>query len=191
MTVMTQLNTNNTATLSELADEFLKAPTPNFIIHDIPRLDPAEKAFWLALLESDEYKGKQGKNALQTPDGKFCCLGVYCDGRKLPQTIKQSSYTVPDSPDRERIMADMVHYGDGEHFEVSIIPQSYAIPWIEKQPDYCFSYGRGFTGDEDLFSCKGQDGKDVMPYGTSWCLPRLNDSGFTFVQIRDIINYFL
>lgn len=35
------------------------------------------KARWVAALRSGKYK--QGKSALQTWDGKFCCLGVLCD----------------------------------------------------------------------------------------------------------------
>ena len=35
------------------------------------------KKRWLAALRGEKYK--QGKRALQTSDGKFCCLGVLCD----------------------------------------------------------------------------------------------------------------
>jgi len=116
---------------------------------------------------------------------------VYCDAKNMPQTIQPANYVVPNSGG-ERVKTAMVHYGEGGSKEISIIPFDRAIPWAVAQPtDTCFSWGPGFTGDEDLFSCKGQDGKDLMPYGTSWCLPRLNDGGFTFTQIRDIINYFL
>lgn len=35
------------------------------------------KAKWLEALRSGEYV--QGKNALKTKEGKYCCLGVLCD----------------------------------------------------------------------------------------------------------------
>jgi hypothetical protein len=35
------------------------------------------KAKWVAALRSGHYE--QGRDALKTRDGKFCCLGVLCD----------------------------------------------------------------------------------------------------------------
>lgn len=190
---MTQLHTNNTLNLAQIEATFFANPpaAPAVTFMDVPRINADEKTFWMDQLESETYKDKQGKNALQTPDGFFCCLGVYCEAKEMPRNVFPDLYTVPDT-DRERVKVDIVHYSDGERNEMAIIPLGRAIPWAETQPtDTCFSWGPGFTGDEDLFSCKGQDGTDKMPYGTTWSLPRLNDEGFTFAQIRDIINYLL
>lgn len=40
------------------------------------KMNPAQKAEWVAALRSGEYK--QAQNHLHTPHG-FCCLGVLCD----------------------------------------------------------------------------------------------------------------
>ena len=188
----TQIGTNNHS-LTELESEFFANPPvmPNVTFTGVPRINPVEKTFWMDQLESETYKDKQGKNALQTPDGLFCCLGVYCEASGMPKHVFSDLYTVSDPAGDETIVVDIVHYGDGEHKETAIIPLDRAIPWAEEPEVGGFSWGPGFAGDVDLFICKGQDGLDKMPYGTPWSLPRLNDEGFTFPQIRDIINYCL
>lgn len=40
-------------------------------------MNPEVKDKWLTALRSGKYE--QGKQRLQTADGKFCCLGVLCD----------------------------------------------------------------------------------------------------------------
>lgn len=187
----TQIGTNNHS-VEELETAFFADPPerPHVRFTEVPRINPVEKTFWMDQLESETYKDKQGKNALQTPDGLFCCLGVYCEASGMPKHVFSDLYTVSDPAGDETIVVDIVHYGDDECKETAIIPLDYAIPWAEPQSTDS-RWAMGFTGDEDLFMCKGQDGKDIMPYGTTWSLPRLNDEGFTFAQIRDIINYFL
>ena len=193
MTTMTQKGTSNTVFFeTNLSLPGVKHPA--YEVFDVPRIDPDEKAFWLEHLLGD-YKDKQGKNALKTPDGKFCCLGVYCDAKEMPNEIKPGVYTFPETGDRESVQ--MTYFSTGQHSNSSIIPFDHAIPWADKDHDTgCFSYGPGFTGDEDLFIAKGQgdnrsDASGVFPRGERWSLPKLNDSGFTFTQIADIINYFL
>jgi hypothetical protein len=40
-------------------------------------MNKAIKRAWIKALRSGKYK--QGSNRLQTPDGRFCCLGVLCE----------------------------------------------------------------------------------------------------------------
>lgn len=54
------------------------------------------KAKWLKALRGGKYR--QGKSALQTIDGKFCCLGVLCDlhakatGRKWQKPASEDGH---------------------------------------------------------------------------------------------------
>lgn len=54
-------------------------------------MNPTIKKKWVKALRSGKYI--QGKNKLQTNDGKFCCLGVLCDihskekGKKWTRSI--------------------------------------------------------------------------------------------------------
>lgn len=41
------------------------------------RMNPEAKKLWVEALRSDKYQ--QGKGALKTIQGSFCCLGVLCD----------------------------------------------------------------------------------------------------------------
>jgi hypothetical protein len=44
---------------------------------DYQKMDPAVKELWCEALESGLYK--QGRGALKTLKGGYCCLGVLCD----------------------------------------------------------------------------------------------------------------
>lgn len=173
-----------------------------FTFSDIPRIDPVEKDFWLDQLASETFKDKQGKNALQTPDGNFCCLGVYCEAKDMPKSTFPDMYTVPDiAPDtvtgvgtvRTRVKVELVHYGDGEKEDrqMATIPDGHHIPWAEGDMKGRFAWGSGFTGDEDLFLCQEQKSDGSLQLVKTWSLPRLNDEGFTFDQIADVIRYCL
>jgi hypothetical protein len=43
-----------------------------------PKLPVKFKEKWVAALRSGKYKQDSGKYLLETPEGKFCCLGVAC-----------------------------------------------------------------------------------------------------------------
>lgn len=47
------------------------------------KMDPKLKTKWIAALRSGRYR--QGKNALQNPDGTNCCLGVLCRVARRPK----------------------------------------------------------------------------------------------------------
>ena len=51
-------------------------------------MTPELKARWIAALRSGEYT--QGRNALKTPEGHYCCLGVLCRVLERPDLIGQS-----------------------------------------------------------------------------------------------------
>jgi hypothetical protein len=45
--------------------------------HGWKKMDPEAKELWIEALRSGKFK--QGKRALKTYDGAFCCLGVLCE----------------------------------------------------------------------------------------------------------------
>lgn len=153
------------------------------------RIDPETKAEWVAALRSGKYE--QGKYTLRTPDNKFCCLGVYCDMKQIPFTMHNKEVQV----DRENWVPMVVaHYGKGWINEShTAIPPSHAIPFVDdvdSRPPL-----RGFNGGHTLFFCVPQgpvNPDEPIEYETeAHALPMLNDEGFTFAQIADIIDYFL
>lgn len=152
----------------------------------IPRIDPDEKKLWTDALISEEYRDKQGQNMLKTPDGNFCCLGVYCEAKGVPnhQVLgkHRNAFGV-------YLTEDIATYGSDPNDTSNVtIPEPDGIPFVIDEEPSCIVWNR-FTGDETIFSCYSPD--DGKKY--TWTLPGLNDSaaGFTFVHIRDIINYFL
>jgi hypothetical protein len=67
------------------------------------RLDPEDKALWIADLLSDKYKQGSGRLVSVSSDGdkEHCCIGVYGERRGLLRTAKQSDDLFYDnSPDR-------------------------------------------------------------------------------------------
>lgn len=175
---------------------YLDTTTDNkpFHILDVPRINEEAKALWLAALESEEYKDKQGRYALQTHDGNFCCLGVYCKESGVPTEVRGSTWRVPGSNPHNYIEVDMIFFGVGNEATQTLIPTGYEIPWADMEAGNrarILGNSNGFTGYEDLFIARSQDHSDFLPNGTAWSLPKLNDAGFTFTQIADIIRYFL
>jgi len=115
------------------------------------------KDIWVKALRSDEYK--QTKGSLRNADG-FCCLGVLCD-------------LVKDEVGIDWAEADpwgVTYFGD----MASVLPaRVYILAELRtgspkvKKPD-------GFKG-------RGSEGLDTST------LADLNDNGYTFEQIADII----
>lgn len=50
-------------------------------------MNPEVKKEWLAALRSGDYS--QGRNVLETTDGRFCCLGVLCDLAKDAGVVRR------------------------------------------------------------------------------------------------------
>lgn len=176
---------------------------------DIPRLDPDKKHIWLEALENEE-KYQQGMHMLKTPNGKFCCLGVYCDAVGVPESETDGAFNSGNGGPKfgvHPIFGDKEVRGpDGitrDWRNSVIIPENYRIPYhnVPDITETCVSWTE-FAGDEEIFFCMEQGKRnDVTGEATipeehrrvfGHALPGLNDSGeFNFSQIRDIINYFL
>lgn len=63
--------------MSENKTIFSSTDQPDDMTSPERKLNPEVKEKWVAALRSGQYT--QGRNALQTEDHKFCCLGVLCD----------------------------------------------------------------------------------------------------------------
>ena len=153
----------------------------------IPRIEPAKKEPWVEALRSG--KREQGQRMLKTPDGKFCCLGVYCEINGVPEASEVRMVRLYDGA--ESTLTKIPVFGkNAAQWSHMTIPIGYEIP-----PQN--SFDPGLYGGEIIFFCDtpstdymisvGADSKYVKQYS----LPELNDSGFTFAQIADIIDYFL
>lgn len=131
---------------------------------EIRRIDPVVKAEWIKALLSGDYK--QGTGTLRDEADGFCCLGVYCDIAKVPVEH------LTDEIDGVRFDSRWT-YGDGGDKNSSYIPTRYAI-------------GGTFNGTQPVVVM-------YSPFNVPnyYDLSELNDSGFTFAQIADVINYFL
>jgi hypothetical protein len=162
---------------SEISTRYYHSP--------IGRINPEEKTLWIEALLSGKYE--QGQFMLQTPDGKFCCLGVYCDLKEVPYEISRQN--VQYAPG-QWAYTQIPTYGMGFDKQFGSIPRGFGIPYayIEDQ----------FHGSSTIFDCIIQGSEKRNPDGVvraeaphHHTLQRLNDGGFTFAQIADIINYFL
>lgn len=154
------------------------------------RIDPEIKAEWIAALRSGKYE--QGRYTLRTPDNKFCCLGVYCDMKEIPFTIRKREIQVELEV---WALMDVAHYGKGYLNESSTsIPPSHAIRFVGEETPTRLG-PRGFAGGHTIFFCVPQGpiipNEPVDDEPVAYTLPMLNDDGLTFNQIADIIDYFL
>jgi len=198
-------------TMNEIAERtFPKLNGEKYYRSDIPRIDPDKKHVWTEALEDDE-KYKQGKNMLKTPEGNFCCLGVYCAVAGVPE---HEEYGVYNHADKGPINGSFPTFGDKEvrgedgitrdMTNAVMIPEGYRIKYVNPPEPDCSASWYEFVGDEDIFYCREQGhlnpitGESFLwPFPDEarvigWALPTLNDSGeFSFSQIRDIIDYFL
>lgn len=165
------------------------APAPE-ISHRIyssvsSRLDPEVKAKWVEALRSGRYK--QGQHVLQTPDGKFCCLGVYCDIAGVPMSWGVREYRTDDG---SYVTGSLPIYGGSEWGGHSHIPPGYEIPRASPTDRWTSS---PFNGNEFIFEAliPSDDSNESAPYWGGVSLTWMNDKGFTFAQIADVIDYFL
>lgn len=140
-------------------------------------MDREFKAKWVAALRSGEYGQSVGglKQIIsQNPDGSYkigyCCLGVACDISGLGEWVQGPNGTWTYS------------YSTGssswDSSEV-VLPDTVAV---ELGLDIVGEFEYGFT-------VRNWDGDDYVKH-EMW-LTSLNDAGFTFGQIADIIDYFL
>ena len=147
----------------------------------IPRIDPSKKKPWVEALRSDKYE--QGQRMLKTPDGKYCCLGVYCDIEGVPEFLGPREVQI----DGEFVTAEVPIFGHREFGSHTNIPNAYGIAHDLERSRIS---GYFFNGTENVFSIKRPEAAPGFNWD-SYGLASLNDSGFTFAKIAYIIDYFL
>lgn len=149
----------------------------HYYTSSVPRIDPIEKELWIEWLLSKKYESRQGYDTLHRPNGGFCCLGVYCEEKKVPTAVRDG----------------VVWYGLPGRDSKDYIPTDFGIAWADPDNVNC-SFGPEFNGLVDAFSVTTQGLEDALgsPYRVGFTVASLNDSRqFTFSQIADIIRYFL
>jgi hypothetical protein len=132
-------------------------------------LNPIFKAQWVAALRSAAYNQTSG----QLKHGNaYCCLGVACDISKLGKW-DEDTYTIGDI---------YTGYSNGEwEAEGSLLPKNIALEiGLETNPKLPIK-------PLDWVQPKFLE-EPVTPFVT---LAKLNDDGFPFDQIADLVEYFL
>lgn len=130
-------------------------------------MNPKTKHKWIAALRSDYYKqGKQYLAKQRTPKApiRHCCLGVLCEILPYVERIQRNNEFVYVATEEEERSSTILPF---EIAQKEGLDRS--SPWI----DY--------------------PGKDEFGYTTTFriSLVELNDTGFTFNQIADLIERFL
>jgi hypothetical protein len=133
---------------------------------------------WIAALRSGKYT--QTTNALRADD-RFCCLGVLCDisNKGKWSTDRGRDYSAFVFENETCIRKDL----EGMHAAVGLNSDSGDIP-LWRNMRRCMG---------DVLAPK--DSKDRAleehdEHSVAICLAELNDSGFSFNQIADVIDYF-
>jgi hypothetical protein len=134
-------------------------------------MDTKIKAEWVKALRSGEYE--QGRGKLQS-DGKFCCLGVLCELSPVVHGTYNFSHAIVEY--RSELSGDR---------DENYPPQAAWVwaGWTNQNP--FVETGPGQCPDGSARPYYGEDGR-IGHY-----LSNLNDHGFTFAQIADVISYFL
>jgi hypothetical protein len=127
-------------------------------------MNPEVKQKWIDALRSGEYE--QGMKALRDRFNRFCCLGVLCDIyiKEHPETKWETS------------LYDKSLYG--VNFECVIPPEIVWKHWAqlnESNPVVCQRNPRNIN--------------DVLDGQNIDTLASLNDTGFTFEEIAQIIEH--
>ena len=147
-----------------------------YYISSIPRLDPARRNEWIDWLLSEKYQHRQGQGRLQPQPESFCCLGVYCEETNVPKLKDTVDWTGSHSDSG-------VLYGTNIGPSRSHIPEGFGIPYAQ---GIAHNGWPTFNGSEGVFSTLTREG-----HMANYPLTQLNDDGFTFAQIADVIRYFL
>lgn len=137
---------------------------------------------WIAELRSG--RRKQGTGTLRYQIGKHiaeCCLGVYCDINPAFEWINNQD------EDDSRFEAKMVDSDGVPSSSMTTIPSEYAdevLGWPNNNGRFVIplpEHKHGPLQGQDLASGFTND---------TFFLTELNDCGFTFPQIADVIEYF-
>jgi hypothetical protein len=138
-------------------------------MHDF-KLDPEAKRQWLEALRDPDSKQTQGK----LNDGRgMCCLGVACDISGIGEWVARAYGST------------MYEIATGHYREEKGLPDPVA-KWLGLSTD-----PRHHPENPRI---PGLVTKDLAAYSDSVgtiTLAQLNDSGFTFAQIADVIDYFM
>lgn len=134
---------------------------------EIDRMDPQAKAEWIAALRSGDYA--QGEGSLRY-GGDYCCLGVLCDLKKSDTSYWQN--------------ARFVHNGS---VGAGVLPFGLAMELNTRGNTDLYGQLENTLSINPVFYV----GKDKCGEDVTYSLAELNDEGFTFDQIADIIDYFL
>lgn len=128
------------------------------------------KKTWIAALRSKKYT--QGRCNLRTIDDTFCCLGVLCE------LAVEQNVIPPATPPISWLRG-------GKNYEYEecdgYLPTS-VLNWIQVEE------GNVNTEHNNSMIVPGLKERDKLSDVT---LTLLNDNGFSFDQIADIIEYFL
>lgn len=150
-------------------------PAPDFS-QVSPRIDPEKKAAWTAALRSGKYPQTTGnlcvrRNEVSIEDGErivlrpagFCCLGVEAE-LSVEEGLTQR---VPEGSSSVAYLSTSAIDPERTYHERAVLPVQVAA-WLGWSPDH------------------------VNPTVVDrLSLAQLNDKGFTFPQIADVIDYFL
>lgn len=128
---------------------------------------------WIKVLRSGDYEQYTGGSlhVFEDERHKYCCLGVGCEVAQIPGTALESS--CDDNDDPASHVTVFVHGGDTD-FQ----PDSFDS-WLGLPEGGRISLDGSIQARDTIFGDKG-----------TITLDRLNDWGFTFDQIADLIEYF-
>lgn len=136
---------------------------------------------WIDALLSDDYEqttGQLGRYADSGPD-KYCCLGVLCD-------IMLDDDAAPVRLDERNGPWRDIKFNEGQG---SVLPYELAAYLgVEAAPTYTMEFDpeREFISEWGFFAAPFDDRGTFLELE----LADLNDSGFSFAQIADVIRWF-
>ncbi len=145
-------------------ETFTKEP---IMFYSDTQLNPEVKKLWTTALRSGHYKQCQG--ALEIEEVGMCCLGVL-SSLAYAKGICTRSLFGPDDSDRDNAPEGILFKYDNHGLS---LPHSVSI-WA------------GVPSDDVTFKWDGTETMDRF-----FSLSQLNDHGFTFNQIADVIDFFL
>lgn len=124
----------------------------------------AHRAEWLRALRSGEWK--QGKQRLRSGD-EYCCLGVACTLAGIEGVLIEDEGGWPHGP---------TYLFDDDHLTLPARAQN----WL------------GVEEGNPTLGIPRQVAMDTLSDDTTWArdVASLNDEGFTFNQLADLIEYF-
>lgn len=127
-------------------------------------MNPEVKQKWIDALRSGNYE--QGSEKLRTVNG-YCCLGVLCD---IYAQENNTQWKFSGNEETNLQPMDYWYFLDQSEF----LPQS-VMNWA----------GLGTHNPSVRVYCEDSDGEDERYYNDE--IANVNDSGYSFSQIADII----